>query len=1630
MHAQLFRSLSQKTFRQICPGAVIFLVLAGSLAAQTPVTYPSDWSDLERRPIYGSEKEQKLRINALVVEEEHWDGHYALNAFGLFRYTDYPAFSRLSIYPFYSGLESKTDGRSSGWVFPFFYTFTEHGGASVLLTPLSLHTREDLPTAGGERGGFDLIAYLYVDSRSGSVEPGGGERSRALLPILFHSRDERRNLTSLAVAPLFYGRSIDNENEDAFRLISVLGYFDETSTRSGDTTLDSSFHAGPLYFYSADRRTYDGNESYRSSFWSPLMPLYFSNREESGEIQRLVGNVYYETTESGELDLLVIPPLYAYVQDEDRGATHMSPLFYYSSTGNERTVSVPILPVYYASDDAAGSTRLYANVHIRRDAGGAVDTWNVYPFFFYASADEAERNAGDTGVLAVVPFYHRLRVRDHAGIDTTYTFGVPYFAQASNGTRYESSSIYTPLGFYDARDDRRGETRSQHVAHASPLHAYSYRETQSGVTSAFRAPFVPIYYASDSTETGSTRVYGPVFTQQDPEDELRRLGVLPFFYYSAGADGMLAIVPFYFHTRHRDAAGTDRSYTFGAPYLWTTRHNERGESQSFYSPLAYYSDAATASPSGRTTQSENHISPFYYYSDRVERDGTDVEYATSFWAPLIPLYYARDSSRDGSARLYGNVSTARNPNGELERFVAFPLFFYYPNGAGGNTAVYAPPFYFQSTHKETESGGEHLSFSPLHYARTTHGGTAQESSTLWAGPYYRSYDRAADTHTSLLAPLYYSWDYPESEFTLALPAYFSYDDGQRYLHVNASGLSISRNRGMLPTLGRNETNEWYVDQDIALFYSLFRFSTRIVLTGDDAPKDTEPNANFAEFDLNGTKQPNVADDEPERRRAKDRLADADERRRDVSRENARTFWGIQSFFGLVAYEQADTRRHFRMLPLSWLTWDEASENRTLVVPGMFLSYLNESEDTEYFALFPGFIPLYGRQRDGKSFTEAYLALGYLREYDAEEQRSEHSVLWPIANYHSSPDRRGGRILPLVWHSAERDPHAEDPDNAWSSLTIAPMFYLHQTPDETSQALVPLYHTYEQTRYDNSREFRWLSLPGFYYRAREHDGAGGGTAFEETESWLLPLFYDYRYDSQGQQTAHRQVSPLHYISSNKTENYVSFAWAGYIYEHNAAADSFEHTALWPLANFHSSPQSYGGRMLPFFWYRADRVDGYRNAASGDTGANANVATAERWSSTTITPLFYRSQDTAANSDTMLLPAPGIYAHSSPDQSTYSWLGLAQLDYDVPYTEDAAQDEPAAQELSAAHLAPILFYERNDHFHVAPLYFGFFGGGNATHFGPGYYHSSDAVGTHTNLLLLADLSTDHKRGLERLWLMPVFAHRGYHEDMARGDSAYTYVAPIYYGHDPGEETTSLHLLPIAYSWYTPASTGDVAGRPAEFTLFAGGLYVRRAGDESRDNFLYLVDRDVRGAYADYGLLLNSLSLETGPDKLHMNAGYGLLAGVRSEEERFSANILWASHEHDTDTLHNSFFPLWWYEHESTARSTTWFLAPLLSGGKHTPNESYQLIGGGALYHEFSDTYADEYSQRILLGAVYENVRRPERGFSARGSLWRYLWEYEYETETDYEKFSVLKFVYSRTHHNGRTNYRILGVRVSES
>ena len=71
--------------------------------------------------------------------------------------------------------------------------------------------------------------------------------------------------------------------------------------------------------------------------------------------------------------------------------------------------------------------------------------------------------------------------------------------------------------------------------------------------------------------------------------------------------------------------------------------------------------------------------------------------------------------------------------------------------------------------------------------------------------------------------------------------------------------------------------------------------------------------------------------------------------------------------------------------------------------------------------------------------------------------------------------------------------------------------------------------------------------------------------------------------------------------------------------------------------------------------------------------------------------------------------------------------------------------------------------------------------------------------------------------------------------------------------------------------------------------------------------------------------------------------------------------------------------------------------------------------------------EHTRTLLMGGLlyYDRYRGRQNNFREWGSVYGFLWDYELEPGAGYEKFSVLKFVFSRTRDRGKVTYKFIGL-----
>ncbi len=704
-----------------------------------------------------------------------------------------------------------------------------------------------------------------------------------------------------------------------------------------------------------------------------------------------------------------------------------------------------------------------------------------------------ERDA-DSSMIAN-PLYYSNIGKSEAGRAILYLF----WWGREQGPYADYSYFYSPLlGSHLSVHRGTHAPGSTERWNISPLHAYwSSREADGRAKkTTWWAPLIPLTYHHTTPLYGHRNILWLIdysWRSEAGSDRLSRLWLAPLLFHRPGADGYTHVLPpLFLNNRHSDGA----HYTHLLPLFsrWKGVDYCLVPGGRTYETL--YTGGLLTPLFGRTTAR--------YGEDRWS--GTLMR--SSLWFPIIPLYYQSSDALEGAHRnLFWVFDWRTAPEGGIKRFWFIPFVFHETGESGYR---YYFPFYMRPSGSKKDEG---TSYGLFHYNRHT-----TDESVRWVLLYYGRSATAKGEEAAYWMPLYFHNRTPERDITLFLPLYFDYESANRSVHVNILGLSRSVAAGPGPGvslgLGRGERG-WHVDTDLSWLYDVVSVSTRITLKRPARADGAAVPAGEAPLESAASVEPAAGVSLQEKKT--------------VSRENAEYFWGFRLLFGLTAFEMADSKRHFRLLPLSWLTWDRDSDDRMKWVLN-YLSY--KSGEVEYLVFFP----LYGMQRDGRSFKRGYVLNLYWDEYDEPAGLRERTVLWPIANWYSSPKKSGWRIFPLILHRERRE------DGLLSMSTISPLYYgaSAAAEDRTKFAgsfSISLLHCAKSTTVEGrTAGFYFFPIIPLFYRSTDggdthtnvlwfidhaHSADGADSRF-----WLLPLYLS----RTSPRRSYRYVFPLFYSSS--------------------------------------------------------------------------------------------------------------------------------------------------------------------------------------------------------------------------------------------------------------------------------------------------------------------------------------------------------------------------------------------------------------------------------------------------------------------------------------------------------------------
>ncbi len=786
-------------------------------------------------------------------------------------------------------------------------------------------------------------------------------------------------------------------------------------------------------------------------------------------------------------------PLKAFFMEKEVWENHYSFMLFwlYKHTDYPKYKSTRLLPFYYGLDSKVDNRSLTV----------------IPPLLSYFETDGTEKTS-----YILFPLYYSSVDTDESDRSLLFLFWWGREKYSSGANSYQT--IF-PVFYHSSKE--YSEKGSGEYLWINPLFV-SWRERNSDVEEKehlWWTPIVPLTFHYVDRYYGHRNFLWLMdysWSINDGKDQMERFWLLPLFLWSRGDDGYTAINPLYINNRHSNG-----------DYYWH-----------LFPVFAKWEDSYYGL-NENIVKTKQIVTPLFTRRTVVEEKSGEQTYS-NFWFPIIPLFFRSSDREEGThTNIAWLLDWESSKDGALKSFALAPLVFHQTGESGYK---YYIPFYCRPSGATEKSG---YTFGLFHYYDWRESG-----STVWSWLYYSNEEfvpkpavkgskdpvEKEEFYYTHFLPVYYSWKTTESTGQIIFPLWYNYKDKQTDIHVDLSGFARKTVMGPFnPDIGvglEKKDDTWYFDSDYSWLYDVVSVSSRVAIRNPFASKvESVSGGDSSEIDITPVDKTAVADqteissinsinpikDKKNKGNIKAEKNIASEKlkssagisgKKGMSRENSEFFWGWKLLFGWMAYEQADTQRHFRLLPLTWFTWDEKANDQLYVFLPFFLSYKSEEKKEEYFVV----APFYAAQKEDKSYAKAYLINLYWDEYKAETDYYEKTILWPFINWYSSPEKSGFRIFPIVWHRNWKE------DGNESSRTFAPLYYSKdvkniQTGEFKSRSRInPLYYLDEETT--------------------------GTEAFGKDYSYtlfapLLPLFY-HGVESKENTISSTTVTPLFYYNS--------------------------------------------------------------------------------------------------------------------------------------------------------------------------------------------------------------------------------------------------------------------------------------------------------------------------------------------------------------------------------------------------------------------------------------------------------------------------------------------------------------------
>ncbi|MCB1140086.1 MAG: hypothetical protein KDK23_15095, partial [Leptospiraceae bacterium] len=1436
-------------------------------------------------------------------------------------------------------------------------------------------------------------------------------------------------------SPLHYYTSKDPnltnpKGETAFGFPIIPLIYANRKNSEGDSTnyltVFHSFHSGDESTYISPFYYWESNKDY-SVRWTPLYmedtredgyfhlpPFWFSDRDPEGDSNFSLLHYYSEDKDGDVLGFPIIPILYASRTSGDYSRHNLLTVFYWDSSSNESTT---FLPPYYHSQTLTRSNVARGTDLNQDEQAGALDVVLPDPqpesrtigtdrskdnlssedHYNVALLMDWKKKNGEMQRFNFLPLYYQ-------GFgEEPYIYFIPLYFQDESADSFTSwgplhyystdekeNSLFLPLlpVIYAARDD--GETRKRNY-----LTIFYTRDGPDGYLR-----FLPPYYHAHDIKTESSGIVREdhynialLTNWNSRNDELQDFILAPFFFWDKGPEGYTHIVPFYFEDR-----SPERKLNFGPIHYF--RQDDTTEYLWF---LPYYSWINK----GEDPSSGNVFVPFYFnYEDPVKNyhvnlgglslseESVDVRVNTVSgetkavsvldtnigWLYNFFSYSARIPLQETEDTRVRRPETVQDiPEGE--QILSVETFD--PDLAGEDKQPdLVPVEEGVSIKKDTSISRENsIRFSGW---SVLFGLFARES--------------ADQRHHARALPFFWlSWDDASEDQVTVIPgAYMSYDEAPNHYYVLFPLF--------IPVYGTQETPD----------YSLTAYGLFLYLDEEDRiAKQTETSI-------------------------------------------------VWPFYNHFDSPEASGRR---LLPLYYSKRYKHDDGRSY--DEFSLTPISYSTETRVFA------PGAGPGAEPVEVQSAFYSPLYLGSESRYREHVSEWSFWPIPMYYSSTEgtEKTQNLLLLVNRNSNTNGETESfrifPIFFYGQdyHSVFPLYYYSETTESQSAFISPIYWNEKN---GGTAEHRLLWIFNWTASETQKDSFNAFPIFfyeEDSHLALFPLYFGF-----GEPDSRIHWGPIYYFEDT---GYSRDMLIGPVYSSASDSRGLEEAGDNPQrGSFHIFP-------LIFSWYDETGSQALYGPYYTESGKDY---------SRKYIPLLFESEwwgrengDEVGQTDFLL---GSIYYE---DRSTHSgWGALYRLlaGYESGDPSGTSPNPSTSDRWNFNFLSfvlatdgqnvhrsflPLYWYEsegNSTEFHFAPLFLNFWDGEEYQGLytilylqsGPGYsrqyipllfenesYENNDQ-NRHSFSMLLNTVDYERSPGITSFALL-YRVLLGYEsrralnrsgqptEDsswnfnllsfvVADGNESYhNSFLPLYWYDEDSYETT-FHFIPLLSFNFS---------RKEEYIGFQGPLYIEKNPNLSRYYIPLLfesVDEPASGgSYSSTDFLLSSFKFTNGPDYSEYSFLYRVLGGYSSyDANSWNMNLLTFVVADEPSGFHQSFLPLYWYSRDNEERFLA--LPPLLGWSSRTPNTTSECYGACLLWYNSRDDYRKEHYKAVLMGGLlyYDRYRNQPNGYREWGSVYGFLWSYIDEERKDFEKFSILKFVYSQVRSEGTTTYRVLGIKLN--